>query len=176
MTEAATGSPLGIFGGTFDPVHYGHLRLAEDAVIGLGLPRVRWIPAGQPALRDAPRVSAAQRLAMVRLAIEGNPCFEIDSGEVDRQQTSYTVTTLERLRASLGKARPLVLLLGADAFAGLAGWHRWPELFEWIADNKAAYILQKRLSSGAVQELLNEGTELPGVTTLTRKKLNLRAR
>ena len=132
MSDAAARLPLGIFGGTFDPVHNGHLRLAEEAADALQLEAVRWIPAGQPALRDRPQASAAQRLEMVRLAIAGNPRFELDAAEVEAAQPSYTVPTLERLRqpAFCGKQRPLVLLVGADAFAGMAGWHRWERLFE----------------------------------------------
>ena len=123
--------PLGIFGGTFDPVHYGHLRLAEEAASALELAAIRWIPAGQPALRDTPRVTAGQRLAMVRLATADNPRFEVDASEVTAARPSYTVPTLERLRsaAHCGGRRSLVLLLGADAFAALPGWHRWQSLF-----------------------------------------------
>lgn len=121
--------PLGLFGGTFDPVHYGHLRLAEEAVAHLALGGVRWIPAGQPPHRGTPQVTAAQRLAMVRCATAGNPCFSVDAGEVEAAVPSYTVHTLERLRAELGEQQPLVLLVGADAFAGLATWHRWRDIF-----------------------------------------------
>ena len=129
---ASLGKPLGIFGGTFDPVHFGHLRLAEEAADSLGLERVRWIPAGRPAHREAPQVTPAQRLEMVRLAIAGNERFELDPAEVEADHPSYTVLSLERLRAAheCGAARPLVLLLGADAFAGLPGWHRWEALIE----------------------------------------------
>jgi len=129
-------APLGIFGGTFDPVHLGHLRLAEEAADSLGLARIRWIPAGQPAHRalenKPPQVTAAHRLAMVRLAIAGNARFELDPAEVEADRPSYTVTTLERLRQAdaYGAEQPLVLLVGADAFAGLPDWHRWEELFE----------------------------------------------
>jgi nicotinate-nucleotide adenylyltransferase len=121
--------PLGLFGGTFDPVHFGHLRLAEEAIVHLGLGGVRWLPAGQPPHRGAPLVTAGQRLAMVRLATAGNARFAVDAGEVEAAAPSYTVPTLERLRAELGAARPLVLLVGADAFAGLASWHRWRDIF-----------------------------------------------
>lgn len=121
--------PLGVFGGTFDPVHVGHLRLAEEARETLGLDSVRWIPAGQPKHRDTPRVAAPHRLRMVELAIAGNPHFELDAAEVASGEASYTVPTLERLRRELGGQRPLVLLLGADAYAGLTGWHRWQEIF-----------------------------------------------
>lgn len=132
MPEAAASTPLGIFGGTFDPVHFGHLRLAEEAADALSLNRVRWIPAGQPALNKSPKVSATQRLEMVRLAIDGNPRFELDAAEVEAARTSYTVPTLERLRQAdvCGSQRPLVLLVGADAFAGMANWHRWEKLIE----------------------------------------------
>lgn len=120
--------PLGIFGGTFDPVHFGHLRLAEESIGHLGLGGVRWIPAGQPPHRGAPQVTAAQRLEMVRRSTAGNPRFSVDASEVEAAAPSYTIHTLERLRRELGSAQPLVLLVGADAFAGLASWHRWRDI------------------------------------------------
>ena len=122
-------APLGLFGGTFDPVHLGHLRLAEEAAMHLGLAGVRWIPAGQPPHRGRPQVTAAQRLAMVLRSTAENPLFSVDPVEVEASAPSFTVHTLERLRAELGEQRPLVLLVGADAFAGLATWHRWQDLF-----------------------------------------------
>ena len=125
--EPAAG-PLGILGGTFDPIHFAHLRLAEEAREALQLERVRLIPAGQPPHRGTPRSTAEDRLAMAKLAIAGNPAFEIDDGEVRAARKSYTVPTLERLRAEFGPTRPLVLILGADAFEGLPTWHRWQEL------------------------------------------------
>jgi nicotinate-nucleotide adenylyltransferase len=132
MFLETAGKPLGIFGGTFDPVHFAHLRLAEEAADVLGLSGVRWIPAGRPLLRDAPRAGPRQRLEMVRLAIAGNPRFELDPAEVDAPGPSYTVSTLERLRRPevCGADRPLVLLAGYDAFAGMAGWRHWRRLFE----------------------------------------------
>ena len=122
-------APLGLFGGTFDPVHFGHLRLAEEAREQLGLGEVVWIPAGQPPLRDAPATPAVDRAAMVSQAIAGHSGFSMDSTEVDSAAPSYTVLTLERWRDRLGPERSLVLLLGADAFARLESWHRWRELF-----------------------------------------------
>lgn len=140
MPEKGIGKPLGIFGGTFDPVHFGHLRLAEEAADALGLARVRWIPAGQPAQNKSPKVGALQRLEMVRLAIGGNPRFEVDAAEVEAAQTSYTVPTLERLRQAdvFGTQRSLVLLVGADAFSGMASWHRWEKLID-LAHIAVAY-------------------------------------
>lgn len=122
-------TPLIVFGGTFDPVHIAHLRLAEEALETCGAASVRWIPAGRPPHRGEPRVAGEHRLAMVRLAIAGNPHFAVDDTEIRSDAPSYTVSTLARLRAELGYERPLILLVGADAFAGLADWHRWAELF-----------------------------------------------
>ncbi len=126
MTERA---PLGLLGGTFDPIHNAHLRLAEEAADALGLGTVRLVPAGQPPHRGEPMSSPEHRLAMVKLAARDNPRLEVDAAEVASRQASYTVLTLERLRAELGPTRPLVLILGADAFAGLASWHRWRDVF-----------------------------------------------
>lgn len=129
MNASATEhGPLGVFGGTFDPIHLGHLRLAEEARERLGLERVAFVPAGQPPHRAAPSSMAADRLAMVRLAIQSNPAFSVDDSEVFAAGKSYTVLTLERLRAALGPKQPLVLILGADAFQGLPSWHRWREI------------------------------------------------
>jgi nicotinate-nucleotide adenylyltransferase len=126
----AEGAALGLFGGTFDPIHLGHLRLAEEAREALGLAGVCFIPAGMPPHRDIPRTPAVHRLEMVRQAIAGNPAFCCDDAEVRSEERSYTVLTLERLRAQYSD-RPLVLLLGADAFLGLAGWHRWQEILRF---------------------------------------------
>ena len=120
---------LGLFGGTFDPIHFGHLRLAEEAISHLGLTSVRWIPAGQPPHRGTPQVTAQHRLAMVLRSTAENPLFSVDPAEVLTERASYTVETLERLRGELGTMQPLVLLVGADAFAGLSTWHRWRDLF-----------------------------------------------
>lgn len=129
MTAAATDEgPLGVFGGTFDPIHLGHLRLAEEARERIRLERVAFIPAGSPPHRGQPDSNAADRLAMVRLATGSNPAFSVDDGEVFTRGPSYTVLTLERLRSAAGPRRPLVLILGADAFHGLSTWHRWRDI------------------------------------------------
>lgn len=120
---------LGLLGGTFDPVHKAHLRLAEEAMKQLALGGVLWIPAGSPRHRAPPMAGAEHRLAMVRIATAGHPEYAIDEGEVFSTEPSYTVPTLERLRRSYGEQKPLVLLMGADAFLGLHTWHRWRDLF-----------------------------------------------
>jgi len=119
---------LGILGGTFDPVHWGHVELAREVRAALGLSAVRLVPAGDPPHRAAPVATAAHRLEMVELAIEGFEGLEVDAREIARSGRSYTVLTLEDLRAEAPE-RPLALIVGADAFAGLPTWHRWTELF-----------------------------------------------
>src|SRR5215831_5772949 len=122
-------APIGIMGGTFDPVHFGHMRLAQEAAEILGLARVRWVPAGRPWHRTQPRSAAKHRLQMVRLAIRRNALFELDDAEIRHGSPGYTVETLERLRKKFGPRRPLVLLLGTDAFRGLTSWERWRDIF-----------------------------------------------
>lgn len=120
----------GILGGTFDPVHLGHVALAEAALAGLPLSEVLWMPSGSPGHRASPAASARDRLAMLRLATEGNPRFRIDATEIESSEPTYTVHTLARLRAQLGNAQPLVLLLGSDSFLSLPTWLCWRELFD----------------------------------------------
>jgi nicotinate-nucleotide adenylyltransferase len=124
------GAALGVLGGTFDPPHFGHLRLAEDAVEQLSLAGVVVIPAGNPPHRPAPGAPSRHRLEMVRRAVAGNPLLDVDEAEIIEPAPSFTVITLERLRVRVGPARALVLLLGADAYRGLPSWKRWRELFE----------------------------------------------
>ena len=122
-------APIGILGGTFDPVHYGHLRLAEELAGTLKLDEVRFVPSGTPPHRAAPAVEARHRLEMVRLATAGNPRFAVDDREVRRDGPGYSFDTLSELRAEAGSSRPLALLVGADAFLEFATWHRWHEIF-----------------------------------------------
>jgi len=121
--------PIGILGGTFNPIHYGHLRIAEELGDALGLDEVRLMPANLPPLRAAPDTSGNERLHMVQLAIADNPRLAADPREVAKTSLCYTVDTLAELRAELGPRQPVCLMLGADAFARLHRWHRWRDLF-----------------------------------------------
>lgn len=121
---------LAILGGTFDPVHNAHLRVAWEASEFLDA-EVRLVPARVPPHRPPPVADAAQRTALLRAALKGQGRLVVDERELRREGASYTVDTLAGLRAEIGPQRPLVLLVGADAFAGLASWHRWRELFRY---------------------------------------------
>lgn len=121
---------VGLLGGTFDPIHYGHLRMAEEMGELLGLDEVRILPAGRPPHRGQPRVDARHRLAMARLAVAGNPRFVLDEREVLKASPSYSVETLAALRSEVPAGTSLILFMGADAFMGLTTWHRWQALLE----------------------------------------------
>jgi nicotinate-nucleotide adenylyltransferase len=121
---------IGLLGGTFDPIHFGHLRMAEELAGWLDLDQVRFIPAAQPPHRSQPRTVIHHRVEMTRLAIEANPKFMLDTREVDRKGMSFTVETLTSLRQELGTNDPLWLFMGADAFLGLNTWKNWSQLFD----------------------------------------------
>jgi nicotinate-nucleotide adenylyltransferase len=148
VSEKATGRPVGILGGTFDPIHYGHLRLAEEMLELANLRRILFIPTGTPPHRALPQVSAQHRSAMVRLAIADQPAFVLDAREVERTTPCYTVDTLSELRAELGAAQPLCLLMGADAFLQLHTWHEWERLFELahiVVGYRPGFTLEDRI-------------------------------
>lgn len=122
-------NPIGILGGTFDPVHNGHLRLAIEMREALALSTVRLMPALIPPLRAAPGTGARERLRLLQAAIEGEESLEIDDRELHRDGPSYTVDTLRSLREDLGET-PLCLIIGMDAFSRLDKWHRWETIIE----------------------------------------------
>jgi len=119
---------IGVFGGTFDPIHFGHLRTALDVSEYLNLEQLLFIPCGEPPHRARPHASPAQRLAMVQAAINGEARFAVDDREIRRGGSSFMVETLESLRAERGDTPSLGLILGLDAFSALDSWHRWQEL------------------------------------------------
>ncbi len=119
---------IGILGGSFDPIHYGHLQTARELAAALSLTQVRFIPSAHPPHRAPPIAASADRLKMLELAIADEPGFVADDRELKRAGPSYTILTLESLRAELGPVG-LCLIVGMDAFLGLDRWHRWQELW-----------------------------------------------
>jgi len=121
--------PIGLFGGTFDPIHFGHLRTALELLDDLQLAEVRFTPCARPPHGKTPVAPAALRLGMVKAAVAGQPGFVVDERELGRPGPSYTVETLEALRAERG-ARPLGLIVGMDAFIDIGSWHRSEDILQ----------------------------------------------
>jgi nicotinate-nucleotide adenylyltransferase len=118
---------MGVFGGTFDPIHYGHLRSAFEMLQALRFDEVRFMPCGDPPHRGTTVASASERLRMVELAVAGQPGFTVDDRELRRDGPSYTIDTLLALRSEISE-QPLGLIVGMDAFLGLQDWYRWEEI------------------------------------------------
>jgi len=140
--NAARGRRLGLLGGTFDPIHYGHLIAAQSAAEELSLDQVLFIPCGIPPHKDMATVApAADRHALTRLATEDNPLFQVSTVELDRPGPSYTVHTLDQLTALYPDDR-LFVVVGLDAFAGVAGWYESERLFrlaEFVVVSRPGY-------------------------------------
>ncbi len=122
---------VGILGGTFNPIHNGHLHLAEQLLLQLHFDEIRFIPSAVPALKKLPAVSAQQRAEMVALAIAHQPKFKLDTLELERHGVSYTIDTLQSLRNELGRETAICLLMGYDALINLPQWHRWQSLLDY---------------------------------------------
>ncbi len=155
-------NPMGIFGGTFDPIHYGHLRTAFELMEALRLPEVRFMPAGTPPHRGRTVADAQARLEMVKAAVEGQPGFVTDDRELHRDGPSYSRDTLLDLRAEYTH-RSLCLIIGMDAFLGLPKWYHWREILQ-LAHVVVAHRPGWRVpDTGPLRELLIElGTSRVG--------------
>ena len=153
-----SGSPLvGIFGGTFDPIHYGHLRVAQEIVETVGLQKMYFVPAGMPRLRYSPVASSQHRVEIVRLAIQKNPDFVLDEREIYRDGVSYSIDTVREFKQEFGEEVRLCFILGADAFIKLPEWNNWKELFNlchFIVSSRPGYSLTliKELLSKELRE------------------------
>lgn len=126
----STQAPVLLFGGTFDPVHIGHLRMAVEAREFVAADTVWMVPCHRPSHRQAPGADSDQRLSMLQAALAEQPGFEIDDRELKREGASYTVDTLSEWRRELGPQRALIWCMGSDAFAAIDRWHRWRELLQ----------------------------------------------
>lgn len=121
---------IALFGGTFDPVHFGHLRVCLEAGESLAAQEVRMLPSALPPHRETPGASSAQRLEMLELALKGQQRLTVDARELRRNGPSYTIDSLLELRAEVGQRVPLVLLIGADQLARLDTWKDWQKLLD----------------------------------------------
>ncbi len=143
---------IGLLGGTFNPVHIGHLRVALEVVELMGLDELRLIPSARPPHREAPQVSAEQRLALVELAVADEAQLRVDDRELWRDGPSFTYDTLESVRSELAAEDQLFLLLGWDAFCGLPTWHRWQELLDFCH----ILVLQRQDADSELPEALRD--------------------
>lgn len=130
MSEPSS-APLGVFGGTYNPIHFGHLRSAVELVEKLELQQLRLMPCAVPPLREAPGCSAEHRAAMVELAVAPESELACDKRELHRTGKSYTIDSLIELRAEHGEQQSLCMVVGCDAILDVARWHRWRELLDW---------------------------------------------
>lgn len=142
---------IGILGGTFNPVHFGHLRMAQELANALKLDEVRFIPAANPPHKTTPTISAEHRAAMVRLGIADNPIFTFDERELHRTGTSYTIDTLQSLRDELGAKISITLFMGSDAFTKFDTWHRWQEIIQFC---HIALVQRPRANTHKLPEVL----------------------
>lgn len=147
LTSDAT-TPLALLGGTFDPVHWGHLRITTETATALKLQEARLIPSKAPVHRAAPGATGEQRLAMLRLAVAELPGLAVDDRELTRDTPSYTALTLASLRAEF-PLRPLIWLVGIDAFVHINRWYDWTRLFElahFVVLNRPGFAVSQALS------------------------------
>jgi nicotinate-nucleotide adenylyltransferase len=147
--------PIGILGGTFDPVHRGHIQIAQSVRQALDLSEVRLIPCYQPIHRELPIATPEQRIAMLQLAIVNEPFLTVDDCEIQRKGLSYMVDTLEILQQRFPQT-PLCLIMGIDAFIGLPSWHRYNDILQLahlIILQRPHYQLPKM---GIIPELLKQ--------------------
>jgi nicotinate-nucleotide adenylyltransferase len=148
---------VGIFGGTFNPVHFGHLRPALELREQLSLQRMLLVPCSIPPHREQPEATAEQRLVMLKHAVASEAALEIDERELHREGPSYMVDTLSSLREELGDT-PICLCLGVDAFLGLTGWHRWQELLELshiVVAHRPGWHFEPAAMQGELKALLS---------------------
>ena len=155
----ATAAPVGLLGGSFDPIHYGHLQLAQDALRHLPLEEVRFLPAAQP-WQKGPITTAEHRAQMVQLAIAGQPRFVLDMREIERGGSTYTIDTLHALRSQLPD-RPLVLIMGSDQFARLDSGRDWQQVADLAHIAVATRAGARTPASASMHSVLSKRRQAP---------------
>ncbi|MGB2115822.1 MAG: nicotinate-nucleotide adenylyltransferase [Porticoccaceae bacterium] len=130
MGRSVSNMSVALFGGTFNPVHFGHLNLANHLADYLQVESVRMIPCAIPPHREAPNVSAEQRLAMLKLAIDDQPSLVSDDLELRKNTPSYSIETIQQIRQLVGDDTPLFFCMGMDSLLTIDHWHRWDELLD----------------------------------------------
>lgn len=148
FTPAAS-TPLALLGGTFDPAHWGHLRIAGETAAALKLPEVRLLPSKAPVHRPPPGANSEQRMAMLHLAVADFPGLSVDPRELTRDTPSYTAITLQSMRDE-HPLRPLIWLIGIDAFIHIRQWYQWPQLFElahFVLLNRPGFAIAQALAA-----------------------------
>jgi len=153
---------IGVLGGTFDPVHFGHLRPALEVMQAIGLEQVRFLPNRIPPHRETPWLNVENRLELLKTAIGDQPGFELDERELQREGHSYMVDTLESLRTDY-PSHPICLILGMDAFLGIKQWHQWqriPELCHLVVTTRPGFEIINALIRELPVTLATTASEL----------------
>ena len=153
---------IGVLGGTFDPVHYGHLRPALEVMQGVGLEQMRFVPNRLPPHRETPWLDVEMRLELLKTAIDDQPGFVLDERELHREGRSYMVDTLESLRDDF-PSNPLCLILGLDAFLGIEQWHQWqriPELCHLVVTTRPGFEMDDAFISRLPATIVSTAPDL----------------
>ncbi|MCH8499203.1 MAG: nicotinate-nucleotide adenylyltransferase [Marinobacter sp.] len=161
-----------VFGGTFDPVHHGHLRMAVELKERLGVSSVHLMPSKAPPHRPQPGASAEERLALLALAVNGEPGLQVDDRELRRDSLSWTADSLQQLRDELGPACPLAMVVGTDAFAGFDSWRDWQRIPE-LAHIVVIRRLGAELAAGSAPSQLQQARAADSVEALHRQPAGL---
>ncbi len=150
---------IGVYGGTFDPIHFGHLRPVLDVINTLSLDKCHFIPCREPHHRAMPAASTKQRIEMIRAAIKVEPRFVLDTREIDRDGVSYTVDTLESIVTEISSEHGLCLILGVDAFIKFDQWHRWQSILDMchlVVTHRPGWDVETLLTQDQVSKTLGK--------------------
>ncbi len=166
---------IGLFGGTFDPIHNGHLKIAGIVQRKLGLNKVIFIPAGILPHKAQSQATAKDRLAMVKLSLRGKKKFTSTKYETNKKSPSYSIETVRYLKRKLGHKTEFFFIIGADAFGEIRTWRRWQELLRlccFVVINRPGYKITLPNKSAAVKVIMLRITGIPIAATTIRKKIN----